>query len=506
MRPAEPAGRARRAPAQRAPPRGAQGARGGGRAVRVGRTAGRRPGAPAGSTPTMRVSPVWPVMALRSFTHVAARLRANGSVSYAKGHDAGRLSAQASARRRGSGEVRRANANQDHRGQRSDRGHRGAAVVPARALGAERGHEQQGPADQEAQNDVNGAAGAAPARRPARRALARGRSPASRPRSTRSPRRRLSARGDAATKRCDDLVSKMKNAPLFERERADARRARRHERQDRRPEQLEPEPRRRPGGHLRRPQGDAHHGAVRARTSGTSKDRYLASYVPVHDDQGKPSGRPRHRPPAQRHAVARERGDDGPRARSSSSPRATGSTSSATRRSRRPRSTTPSPSGAKDMLKNALAHQQTDVVRDGDLLVAAAPLPALEDGKRALLVAAAPASLIQDPTGLALLPIFGVAGPRDRPRHRGRAGCSATTSRGRSTCSRRGSSPSSTARPTSASSSITPSSAASRSGSTSCSTSSWGSRKTRPTPRAACRMAPERGATSPTRWRSTTSG
>src|SRR4029077_9477163 len=63
--------------------------------------------------------------------------------------------------------------------------------------------------------------------------------------------------------------------------------------------------------------------------------------------------------------------------------------------------------GAKEMLKNALAHQQTDVVREGDLLVAASPLPALEDGKRALLAAAATAALIQDPTGLAMLPIFG---------------------------------------------------------------------------------------------------
>jgi methyl-accepting chemotaxis protein len=63
--------------------------------------------------------------------------------------------------------------------------------------------------------------------------------------------------------------------------------------------------------------------------------------------------------------------------------------------------------GAKEMLKNALAHQQTDNVRDGDLVVAASPLPSFEDGKRALLVAGAPASLIADPSGLALLPIFG---------------------------------------------------------------------------------------------------
>jgi hypothetical protein len=59
------------------------------------------------------------------------------------------------------------------------------------------------------------------------------------------------------------------------------------------------------------------------------------------------------------------------------------------------------------MLKNALSHQQTDVVRDGDLLVAASPLAAFENGHRALLVAAAPSSLIQDPTGLALMPILG---------------------------------------------------------------------------------------------------
>jgi methyl-accepting chemotaxis protein len=62
---------------------------------------------------------------------------------------------------------------------------------------------------------------------------------------------------------------------------------------------------------------------------------------------------------------------------------------------------------AKDMLKNALSHQQTDVVRDGDLLVAASPLAAFEDGHRALLVAGAPSSLIQDPTELTFMPILG---------------------------------------------------------------------------------------------------
>ena len=38
------------------------------------------------------------------------------------------------------------------------------------------------------------------------------------------------------------------------------------------------------------------------------------------------------------------------------------------------------------------AQQQTGNVRDGDYLIAASPLPAFADGKRALLVAAAPAA------------------------------------------------------------------------------------------------------------------
>jgi methyl-accepting chemotaxis protein len=62
---------------------------------------------------------------------------------------------------------------------------------------------------------------------------------------------------------------------------------------------------------------------------------------------------------------------------------------------------------AKDILRNALTHQQTDVVRAGDLLVASSPLAAFGEGQRALLVAAAPASLVQDPTSLVLLPSLG---------------------------------------------------------------------------------------------------
>jgi hypothetical protein len=62
---------------------------------------------------------------------------------------------------------------------------------------------------------------------------------------------------------------------------------------------------------------------------------------------------------------------------------------------------------AKDMLKNAFAHQQTDHVTAGEIIVAASPLTSFADGKRAMLVAATPASLIADPSSLALLPIFG---------------------------------------------------------------------------------------------------
>ncbi|HEV3194411.1 MAG TPA: MXAN_5187 C-terminal domain-containing protein, partial [Polyangiaceae bacterium] len=62
---------------------------------------------------------------------------------------------------------------------------------------------------------------------------------------------------------------------------------------------------------------------------------------------------------------------------------------------------------SKEMLTDALRHQQSDVVRDGDLLVAASPLTAFDDAKPAVLVEAAPSSLIQDPTGLALQPILG---------------------------------------------------------------------------------------------------
>ena len=191
-------------------------------------------------------------------------------------------------------------------------------------------------------------------------------------------------------------------------ERPDARRAGRHERQHRRAERLEPEPRRRHGRRLRRPQATLVDGPVRARTSGTSSDRYLASYVAVRDDAGQDHRRARHRPAAQRHALAGQRGDDRARRSSSSCPRATA-------RGRRPLGTAAAQpldesvgGAAKDMLKNALSHQQTDVVRDGDLLVAV--VAAARRSGTASARCSSPRRRRRSsriPPALALLPIFG---------------------------------------------------------------------------------------------------
>ena len=62
---------------------------------------------------------------------------------------------------------------------------------------------------------------------------------------------------------------------------------------------------------------------------------------------------------------------------------------------------------ANDVLERALVHQQNDIVRSGDSVVAIAPLMALSDGKRALLVSATRAPLVAAPSELALLPILG---------------------------------------------------------------------------------------------------
>lgn len=215
----------------------------------------------------------------------------------------------------------------------------------------------------------------------------------------------VSARGEAATKRCDDLVSKMKNAALFEKNvptlvalvDASGKIVGRN------------------GTNMNR--GDDMAGTYRGLKSTLStgqsgsdvwyeKDHYLASYVAVHDSSGAiigalVAGRPLN--------DMLERVAEATTGRALALVVPKGDAFDVAGRS----ATAAKPlddaiaGGAKEMLKNALTHQQTDNVREGDILVAASPLPSFEDGKRALLVAAAPASLIEDPSGLALLPIFG---------------------------------------------------------------------------------------------------
>jgi hypothetical protein len=213
------------------------------------------------------------------------------------------------------------------------------------------------------------------------------------------------ARGDAATKVCDDLVSRTKNAPLFERNvptlvaLVD------------------------PGGHVvgrnnsNLGRGDdlagVYPGLKSSLATGHSgsdvwyeKDRYLASYVVVRDDKGAIIG-----------ALVIGRPLDDTLSRVSEStagrplilvvPKGDGFQVVAHSAQTAPGLDDSVNKAAKDTLGNSLSHQQTDVVRDGDLLIAGAPLPALEDGKRALIVASSPGSLIPDPTGLVLVPTFG---------------------------------------------------------------------------------------------------
>lgn len=218
-----------------------------------------------------------------------------------------------------------------------------------------------------------------------------------------------SARGEAATKYCDDLVNKMKNASLFERNvptlvtivDVSGKIVGRNNSNLNRGDDI----------------GKTYPGLKATLVNGQSgsdvwyeSDRYLATYVAVRDDQSRivgaiVIGRPlndmlsRVSEATTRRSlviVVRASGAnaDGFDVVAHSALQAQSLDESVDK-------------GAKAMLKNALGHQQTDVVRDGEMLVAAAPLPAFEEGTRALLVAAGPASLIQDPTGLALLPILG---------------------------------------------------------------------------------------------------
>jgi hypothetical protein len=213
------------------------------------------------------------------------------------------------------------------------------------------------------------------------------------------------ARGDAATTQCDALISSMKNASLFERNvptlvalvDGSGRIVGRNNSSLSRGDDL----------------ASAYVGLKSTIETGQSgsdvwyeHDRYLASYVAVRDEQGKivgglVIGRPLNDTLARVSEATTGRplvlvvpkGDDFEVVAHSAlqAPELDGAVQAS----------------AKDMLKNALAHQQTDVIRDADLLVAASPLAAFGEGQRAVLAVAEPASLIQDPTMFLLLPILG---------------------------------------------------------------------------------------------------
>ena len=256
----------------------------------------------------------------------------------------------------------------------------------------------------EAQNTVNGAAGRLQldGLRAERWLAAAANEPATVDALTKAT---VSARGDAATKRCDDLVSRMKNAPLFERNvptfvalvDSFGRTVGRNNSNLNRGEDL----------------AATYAGLKASLASGQSgsdvwyeHDRYLASYVVVRDDQGKVIGAL---------IIGRPLNDTLARVGEATTkaplvlavPKGQAFDVVGHSAQEVPALDEGIEKAAGEMLKNALSHQQSDVVRDGDLLISASPLPAFEDGRRALLVAASPASLIQDPTGLAMTPIFG---------------------------------------------------------------------------------------------------
>jgi hypothetical protein len=213
------------------------------------------------------------------------------------------------------------------------------------------------------------------------------------------------ARGEAATKVSDDLVSRTKNTSLFDRNvptlmaivDASGKIVGRNNSGLSRGDDL----------------AGSHEGLKATLATGRSgsdvwyeHDLYLASYVAVRDDLGKIIGAI---------VLGRPLNDTLSRVSEATTggaialvvPNATGFDAVGHSALQVATLDTSIQGAAKDMLKNALSHQQTDVVRDGDLLVAASPLAAFEDGHRALLVAASPSSLIQDPTGLTLVPILG---------------------------------------------------------------------------------------------------
>src|SRR5580704_4198116 len=225
----------------------------------------------------------------------------------------------------------------------------------------------------EAQNDVNGAAArlqldglraerwlAAAASEPATAdALSKGTSV---------------ARSEAATKRCDDLVSKMKNVQLFERNvptlvalvDTSGRILGRNNSNLGRGDDM----------------ASVYAGLKSTLSTGQSgsdvwyeRDQYLASYVVVYDEQGKIIGGL---------VIGRPLNDSLSRVSEATTGRplvvvvTKGGSFEVVAHSAQssPALDESIGKGAKEMLGSALSHQQTDVVRDGDSLVAAAPLPA----------------------------------------------------------------------------------------------------------------------------------
>jgi hypothetical protein len=256
----------------------------------------------------------------------------------------------------------------------------------------------------EAQNDVNGAAGRLQLEGlRAERWLTK---PANEQATTDAlGKASASARADAATKRCDDLISTMKNSPLFERnvptvvELVDAsgKVVGRNGSQVGRGDDM--------AGKYAGLKSTLATGQSGSDVWYEGEDRSLASYVAVHDEQGKIIGALVIGRPLNDTLARTSEGGSSGRALAVVVPKGDGFEVIA--HSAQAPSLDENIGKSKDMLKNALTHLQTDTVREGDMVIAAAPLAAFEDGKRALLVAMTPASLVPDPTGLALLPILG---------------------------------------------------------------------------------------------------
>ena len=199
------------------------------------------------------------------------------------------------------------------------------------------------------------------------------------------------ARADAAMKRCDDLVSRMKNEPLFEKNVPTLVAL------------VDPSAKvvGRNGTNVGNGESIGAYAGLKATLktgqSGSDvwydKERVLASYVVVRDSAGAIVGAL---------VAARPLNDTLSRVSDATTgkaldlivPSGDGFDLVGNSALRQPQLDAAVGKDARDMLKNALAHQQTDKVLAGDLFIAAAPLSALADGKRALLVGAAPAALI----------------------------------------------------------------------------------------------------------------